>query len=445
MLSLHTPEAPTPADECTVISDYAARLLADLGMENTIVSPDEEPHPAVLQAESGLMWLCGENDGDPDLLPVPLSSCANGVIRALQCLPGMALPTGFNGAGLLTERAAITGHHRRGMTAPGESCRLIATADGMIALNLARPSDWEDLPALFGSECADSWAAVSACATLHRTSELVDQGRLLGMALADAKGEAPTIASWFIRSTLGRPVGQRLRPPRVLDLSSLWAGPLCTHLWALAGADVLKLESVQRPDGARNGPPAFFALLNNGKTQLEMDLSSEQGIRQLEEHIRGCDIVVEGSRPRALQQLGISAEKLVSETPGLTWLSITGHGREPPQAEWIAFGDDAAVAAGLSSVIHEATGHWRICGDAIADPLSGMHMALVGWHSWVAGGGELISLSLAGTVRHCIACTRPADGDYRQRQHAWRQRLSGHRISLRPPPPQFRNPPARRP
>ena len=94
---------------------------------------------------------------------------------------------------------------------------------------------------------------------------------------------------------------------------------------------------------------------------------------------------------------------LVEDIPGLTWIAISGYGRQEPQANWIAYGDDAGVAGGLSAEIHKATGDWMFCGDAIADPLTGMHAALAAQASWKSGGGQLLSLSLAGTVQHCVA------------------------------------------
>ena len=58
---------------------------------------------------------------------------------------------------------------------------------------------------------------------------------------------------------------------------------------------------------------------------------------------------------------------------------------------------------------HRACGRWLICGDAIADPFTGLHAALAAQASWLGGGGHLLSLSLSGTVRHAIAfATGPA-------------------------------------
>ena len=63
----------------------------------------------------------------------------------------------------------------------------------------------------------------------------------------------------------------------VIDLSALWAGPLCGDLLARSGATVVKVESTQRPDGARRGARAFFDLLNGRKRSVGLDLQSRQG------------------------------------------------------------------------------------------------------------------------------------------------------------------------
>ena len=186
------------------------------------------------------------------------------------------------------------------------------------------------------------------------------------------------------------------------------------------GAEVIKLESPQRPDGARQGEAAFFDLLNAGKRSVAIDPRTAQGRGQWLALLRSADIVIEGSRPRGLRQLGIDAEALLRERPGLTWLAVSGHGRGEPQEQWLGYGDDAAVEAGLSHLMREATGLSLFAGDAIADPLTGLHAALAAWAGWLQGGGRLVAVSLAGVMRHCIAFDLPASTQaLRQRQAKW--------------------------
>jgi crotonobetainyl-CoA:carnitine CoA-transferase CaiB-like acyl-CoA transferase len=188
-------------------------------------------------------------------------------------------------------------------------------------------------------------------------------------------------------------------------LSSLWAGPLCAQLLGVCGAQVVKLESLQRPDGARRGSPAFFDLMNGGKRSVAVDIESESGLEQLRGLLARADIVIESSRPRALAQLGVDAEELVRSGLGKTWLSITGYGRGEPEAGWVAFGDDAAAAAGLTATA--GCGTPVFCGDAIADPLTGLHAAVAALASWLTGGGRLLDVSLRNVAARATRLPAP--------------------------------------
>lgn len=406
---------------------YANRLLRDLGEVARVPDDDARIHPALRWAQSGAMALTGAADGEPQLCPVPLAACADAVIAALGALSGAAALADIDGGALLGERAAIAGHARAGSIAPGGGCRLLRAANGVVAINLARDSDWELLPALLEGDAIGSgdWAALAAALLTRDAGECVERGRLLGLAVAalDDIGDAAVQPRWH-RIVAENPAGgssPQSFTPLVVDLSALWAGPLCSHLLQRLGARVIKVESLRRPDGARNGPPAFFDLLNAGKSSVALDLAAPQGREQLRQLLRRADIVIEASRPRALRQLGIDAEELVAERGGLTWLSLSGYGREEPLANWIAYGDDAAVAAGLSHWQGRVSGMPLFVGDAIADPLTGLHAALAGISSFRRGGSRLIELALRDVVAHCIRTTTPIDtAALHERQRDWR-------------------------
>jgi crotonobetainyl-CoA:carnitine CoA-transferase CaiB-like acyl-CoA transferase len=224
----------------------------------------------------------------------------------------------------------------------------------------------------------------------------------------------------------------RAEPPLVIDLSSLWAGPLCTHLLELAGARVVKLESTRRPDGARSGPPDSFALLNSGKASVALDFGEGDGLRKLHRILEPADIVVESARPRALAQLGVDAQSWVESVPGRTWVSLTGYGRREPGARWIAFGDDAGVAAGLAA----ATGGDPplFCGDAIADPLTGLHAALAALACWRAGGGYLLDLALSDVAAHVLAFgPAPAAAEVHTAGDGWEVVVGQQRVPVSTP------------
>ncbi|MEU1568185.1 CoA transferase, partial [Streptomyces mirabilis] len=183
-----------------------------------------------------------------------------------------------------------------------------------------------------------------------------------------------------------RAIESRLVSGPGADFSALWAGPLCARLLGAAGARVVKVESTTRPDGARRGSPAFYRWLHDGHESLVLDFASGAPAEVVAE----ADIVIEASRPRALRRLGIHAEEFLAARPGRVWLSITGYGRDEDR---IAFGDDAAVAGGLTGL--DRAGDPVFLGDALADPVTGVFAAHAVARSLADGGGELLSLSLA--------------------------------------------------
>ena len=335
-------------------------------------------------------------------MSAPLANTANAALRELETLsnsPGLA---DLSGHQLLMERARLTGARFQDGRSAGGTCRFLDTADLPIALNLPRASDWELMPAWLEVDADTPWCWQRLAVELgdRESSTLIDRARLLGLAAAPATPPPLTRATSDQPRRVGTPQHSR---PTVIDLSALWAGPLCSHLLHLCGAEVIKVESIYRPDGARSGNTAFYGLLNQGKQSVALDFHHPDGQRELHDLLRSADIVIEASRPRALRQLGIDVDALQQEQPDLTWVSITGHGRDEPQAQWIAFGDDAGVAAGLSEVMRQATGRHQFAGDAIADPLTGIRGALIAWRHWLEGGGQFIPLALADVAADSLA------------------------------------------
>jgi crotonobetainyl-CoA:carnitine CoA-transferase CaiB-like acyl-CoA transferase len=191
-------------------------------------------------------------------------------------------------------------------------------------------------------------------------------------------------------------------PATVLDLSTLWAGPLCGRLLGAAGATVLKVTATLRPDGARSGDAAWYEALNGDKHHVELPLHTPAGRRELRGLIGSVDVVVESARPRGLEQMGIVATDVLARGTGpRAWVSITGHGR--PSAR-VAFGDDAAVAGGL--VVTDDDGPW-FCADAIADPLSGIAAADATLACLAGGRRALVEVAMAGVAAAHAAPTPP--------------------------------------
>jgi hypothetical protein len=330
-----------------------------------------------------LAELTGFADGPP-LEP------SEGLVATIRDL-GASL--GIDPLPFLAERAEIWSYTRNGRISCGGATRLMATADGWIALSLTRSDDEDLVPAWIG--CDADWSAIEGTVRSGSASELVERGRLLGLPLAVLGERAPSaLAEWHL---LGEDAPLE-RAPLVVDLSSLWAGPLCTRLLRAVGARVMKVESNTRPDGARNGPAAFFELMHAGKQFLSIEFTADA----LREVLLSADVVVEGSRPRALEQLGIDAREILLQGPRV-WLSITGHGRGEPQRNWVGFGDDAAVAGGLVTWSRDTP---CFVGDAIADPLTGIASAAVVVAALKDGGRWLIDCNLAGVAAYVAGASQ---------------------------------------
>lgn len=398
--------------------DHAEAALLSLGCEEALtrLRPLRRARSEAERWEdSGLLALTGFQGRPPVQSSVPLPSFADGALDALAALaPEGAFAGLAGGAELLAERANLTGLSRNGRVSPGGSCHLLRTQDGWVAVNLPRSDDvaslaaWLEDDSLGGVAPLDRgvWEQLANRLADRRSDDVVTRARWLGLAVAHAGRPSPLRAPWLRVETGGRRNDRpRAAPPVVVDLSSLWAGPLAGRLLRLAGARVIKVESARRPDGARIGSGAFFELLNGGKESAVLDFGTAGGQRALADLVAGADIVIDSSRPRALRQLGIDAAEWVAERPGRIWLSITGYGRREEEA--VAFGDDAAASAGLCWCVPVAAP--LFVGDAIADPLTGLHAALATSAYWQRGEGALLDVSLAGTVAQAIASGAAAD------------------------------------
>jgi hypothetical protein len=366
------------------------------------LGPDAE---VAAWAASGAMALTGRPDGPALGPPRGLVSRLAALGRDLgEAASAVGAALTVDPLGLLGERAAIAGLHRRGTTSVGGATRLIRASDEWVAVSLARPDDVALVPAWLEVEVpGDPWRAIDELAGRRPATALVERARLLGLPAA-VLGEAAARRAPIVTSTWGPVEAVAAAELEVVELASLWAGPLCGSLLQSAGANVVKVESTDRPDGARRGPPGFFDLLNAGKRSLAVDLQTAEGVAQLSAAVASADVVIEGSRPRALEHLGIHAESVLKSGGPRVWLSITGHGREGDAREWVAFGDDAAVAGGL--VARDAAGP-LFCADAVADPLAGLVSAAAVLEALAIGERTLLDVSLASVAAAFAGPTLP--------------------------------------
>ncbi|MDB5445615.1 MAG: hypothetical protein JWQ97_932, partial [Phenylobacterium sp.] len=199
----------------------------------------------------------------------------------------------------VADRRGLLKLGRPGLWSPNRACRLVQTADGWIAVNLAREEDLGLIPAWLQRDVAsDPWPAILASARQRPWRALVADARLLGLPVGGvgevtAGGmEAPLVA---VGAAAARPRQALL----VVDLSSLWAGPLCGAVLAQAGASVTKVESLSRPDPSRTSTPELFRRLNGAKAELALDFADPGAPLRLREMILGAAVVITSARPRA--------------------------------------------------------------------------------------------------------------------------------------------------
>src|SRR5262249_7697965 len=152
---------------------------------------------------------------------------------------------------------------------------------------------------------------------------------------------------------------------RVLDMTSFWAGPSCTHVLALLGAEIIHVESTARPDGTRliAGVPMtedqwwerspIFSALNTNKKSVTLDIRSERGVELLRELVKTCDVVVENYTPRVLDQIGLDFDAVQQLRPDAIRMRMPGFGLDGPWRDKPAFAYVIEDASGVTWL----TGH----------------------------------------------------------------------------------------
>ncbi len=183
---------------------------------------------------------------------------------------------------------------------------------------------------------------------------------------------------------------------RVLDLTRVWAGPLCTRMLADFGADVIWIEAPwargpQRiPDSLVAATSYFpgndqgdcqwnrnthFVKYALGKRSVVLDLNQADGREVLAEMIPHYDVIIENYSPRVMPNLGFDEDRIHELNPDIIYVTMPGYGRSGPAEDWLAFGSSVDSHAGLSSLIgYPDTSPWK-GGVAWPDPVAGLHAA----------------------------------------------------------------------
>lgn len=120
---------------------------------------------------------------------------------------------------------------------------------------------------------------------------------------------------------------------KILDLTSLFAGPYCTLLLAQLGAEVIKIEPVGKGDPARYIMPEYFAFLNYNKKSITLDIKSQKGKTIFLNLAKNCNVLLENFRPGVVKNLYISYEEIKKINPEIIYCSISGYGQTGPYSQ----------------------------------------------------------------------------------------------------------------
>ncbi|HEY1653014.1 MAG TPA: CoA transferase [Acidimicrobiales bacterium] len=174
---------------------------------------------------------------------------------------------------------------------------------------------------------------------------------------------------------------------RVLDCTAWWAGPSLTHALACLGADVIKVESPERPDPMRMSAtrrpsdpqwmewsPIFHAV-NTSKRAITLDLADPKGKLHFEHLARHADVVVENFTPRVMEQFGLDWDRLHTLNPRLVMVRMPAFGLDGPWRDRTGFAQTMESISGMAWVTGFADGPPVLVRGA-CDPVAGMHGAL---------------------------------------------------------------------
>lgn len=171
---------------------------------------------------------------------------------------------------------------------------------------------------------------------------------------------------------------------RVIDFTAWWAGPIASHSLALLGADVVKIESVQRPDGMRFAsarPPSVdqwwewgmvFHGANTNKRAITLDLRSPEGVAVAERLIAGADVVIENFTPRVMEGFGLTWERLSALNPRLIMTRMPAFGLSGAWRNNTGFAQTMEQLTGMAAITGYADEDPQIPRGP-CDPLAGMH------------------------------------------------------------------------
>ena len=204
-----------------------------------------------------------------------------------------------------------------------------------------------------------------------------------------------------------------LRGLKVLDASTILAGPLAAQILGDFGANVIKIEHPAKPDGMRghgldkDGIPLWWKMVSRNKRTITLHLGTEAGQEIFRELAATADVVVENFRPGTFERWGLGYEVLSKDNPGLVMLRVTGFGQRGPYSSRPAFGTLVESMSGFAHLTGEPDGPPTLPAFGLADSIAGVAgssavaMALLE-RDRNGGEGQVIDLDLLSPIMTAV-------------------------------------------
>jgi formyl-CoA transferase len=197
---------------------------------------------------------------------------------------------------------------------------------------------------------------------------------------------------------------QALQDIKVIDIATLFAGPMAATMLADFGAEVIKIEHPKKGDPVRthgsskNGVGLWWKMLARNKKSLTLYLGSPEGQEIFKKLIVDADVVIENFRPGTLEKWGLGYEELVKINPRLVLARVTGFGQIGPYAKRPGFGTLAEAMSGFASITGTPNGPPTLPPFGLADGISALTTAfaiMTALHARdITGKGQVIDLAI---------------------------------------------------
>jgi crotonobetainyl-CoA:carnitine CoA-transferase CaiB-like acyl-CoA transferase len=196
---------------------------------------------------------------------------------------------------------------------------------------------------------------------------------------------------------------------RIVDLSTVIAGPNCARYLADFGADVIKVE---RPGGdslrsmawrdERDGEGIWWKLANRNKRAVVLDLKDPADVETLLRLVDDAHVLVENFRPGTLERLGLGPDALHARNPALVVTRVTGFGQSGPYADRPGFATIAEAMSGFAAINGEPDGQPLLPPIALTDEATGLAAAFATMVALHSGTGQVVDVNLLETMYHLM-------------------------------------------